>query len=125
MSIPTTYEKTITYDHGDYRAELDGRLIGYYPNNHSAEVALDQLVYDMLTHGDCATAEALDGGMVCSTCGNDGDCPDCGETPLFDDIRNVLDMALGSTHGAASVVAELRRIRARILNIQDRAVTQG
>lgn len=46
-----TYEKTITYDHGDYRAELDGKLIGYYPNHHSAEVALDELIFDALIYG--------------------------------------------------------------------------
>jgi hypothetical protein len=47
------------------------------------------------------------------------------QIPLLDDIRQVLDMALGSTHGAASVVAELRRVRARINQVQGCAVTQG
>lgn len=102
------------------------------------------------------TAEQLDGGQVCSTCGDDGDCPDCDaaltvlvataiaklerdqaamepliaddplgdqrlfctdsrhDTPILVDIARVLDMALGSTNGAASVVSELRRVRQRI-----------
>jgi hypothetical protein len=58
-----TFEKQIRYDHGDFRAELDGQLIGFYPSYHAAEEALDQVVYERLIHGDCATAEELDGGQ--------------------------------------------------------------
>jgi hypothetical protein len=58
-----TFEKQIRYDHGDFRAELDGQLIGYYPSYLRAEEALDDVAYERLIHGDCATAEELDGGQ--------------------------------------------------------------
>jgi hypothetical protein len=62
MTTPT-FEKSIRYDHGDFRAELDGQLIGYYPSYHAAEEALDDVAYERLIHGDTATAEELDGGQ--------------------------------------------------------------
>lgn len=52
---------------------------------------------------------------VCATCGNDGDCPDCAPPEsLRQDCLNVITMALGQTNGAASVVGELRRVKARL-----------
>jgi hypothetical protein len=59
-----TFEKQIQYDHGDYKMTLDGRLIGYARTYHEAEVTLDQVIFEMLTHGDCATATELDGGQT-------------------------------------------------------------
>jgi hypothetical protein len=217
-----TYDKNIAYDRQtrDYRMELDGRLIGFARSYHEAEAQLDQVVYEMLTHGDFASATELDGGgqpdtytlaadaglfgpqapafdinnseycpkhetwfgrmpcpacyeearqpkpvcatcggavecsqpdnlcdvhnpcpahaadaarylaerrviigRPCPTCGDEGDCPDCGTyvTPLLTDCLNVIDMALGHTYGAASVVSELRRIKARLAAVCDAA----
>lgn len=65
-------------------------------------------------------AEYLNRPARCATCGGEGYCPDCGtlfmsdDRPLLTDIAAVLDMALGHTHGSASIVSELRRIQARI-----------
>lgn len=36
------------------------------------------------------------------------------ETPLLTDVAQVIDMALGKSYGAVSVVSELRRVRARV-----------
>lgn len=60
--MTTTYTKTITRAHGEYRAELDGALVGYYRTHLAAQTALDNLVYDLLESGACATAAQLDGG---------------------------------------------------------------
>jgi hypothetical protein len=64
MQTQPTFEKSIQYDRTtkDYAAYLDGQLIGLYSSHHAAEVALDQVSYERLTHGDCATATELDGG---------------------------------------------------------------
>jgi hypothetical protein len=59
-----TFDRSINYDHGDYKMTLDGRLIGYARTYHEAEVTLDQVIFEMLTHGDCATATELDGGQT-------------------------------------------------------------
>ena len=55
----TTFEKSIRYDRitRDYRAELDGQLIGYYPSYHAAEVALDQVAYDLLADETALAAD--------------------------------------------------------------------
>jgi hypothetical protein len=60
----TTFEKVIRYDRKsrDYAMYLDGELIGFARTHHEAEVTLDQVAFDRLTHGDCATATELDGG---------------------------------------------------------------
>ena len=55
-------KKTITYDHGDYRMELDDQYIGHASTYSQAETTLNQTAYEWLTHGDCATATELDGG---------------------------------------------------------------
>jgi len=115
----------------------------HYDNHHDAETSLNAVVYDLLTdlaeRGLVDTLPQAKPTMylehsglpnplyriqmherveapslpACATCGDDGDCPDC-DLPLFDDVARVLDMALGQSHGAASVVAELRRVRARL-----------
>lgn len=215
--------KEIVYNRAtrDYAMYLDGELMGFERTYHSAEVQLDQLVFDMLMDGDFATAGELDddegpggadlyaaafeddddyadaawesdhgsyNGKTPSSFTNsddvpadapDDDCPDhgpyaddecpkcacgadatlvvhvdhtdnevcricfereyennyedtrawivdpidgpryflvdpTGETPILTDILQVLNMALGNTHGAASVVAELQRLKARL-----------
>lgn len=62
----TPYERSITYDRltKDFKMELNGEFVGYAPNFHSAEVELNRVAYEMLTHGDFATATDLDGGAV-------------------------------------------------------------
>lgn len=67
----TTFEKSIRYDRTtrDYAMYLDGELVGFARTYHEAEVSLDQVAFDRLTHGDCATATELDGGAVESPAG--------------------------------------------------------
>lgn len=59
-----TFRKEIRYDRvtKDYAYYLDGELKGFASNPFEAEVALDNLVYDLLESGACATAAQLDGG---------------------------------------------------------------
>lgn len=60
----TTFLKEITYDRasGDFRATLDGNFIGFYGSYHEAECALDEVAYNLVMDGQCATATALDAG---------------------------------------------------------------
>ena len=60
MTTNDTFRKEIRYDRatGDYRAELDGNYIGHFATYHDAEVALDQVAYDLLMDGQCVTAPA-------------------------------------------------------------------
>ncbi len=46
-------ERTIRYDRAtrDFRAEVDGILIGFYGSYLAAELACDAYVYDTLTKG--------------------------------------------------------------------------
>ena len=64
MSNTTTFEKSISYDREthDFKATLDGNYIGHFNSYHEAEVALDQVAYDLLVDGQCATATELDAG---------------------------------------------------------------
>ena len=70
--MTTTHEipRSINYDaaSGDFAMYLDGELVGYARTYHEAEVTLDQLVYDLLSEGQCATAQALDGGSDPDAC---------------------------------------------------------
>lgn len=128
-----TIEKTIQYDHGDYKMTLDGRFVGYERTYSQAEIVLNNMAYEMLIHDDCATAEAMDGGADAPMLMPEGDWIDvegmravapvgmvvvqiATEAPesLREDCLNVVTMALGQTHGAASVVSELRRIKVRL-----------
>lgn len=63
-----TYTKQITRDHGEYRATLDGQLVGYYRTHQAAQTALDTLVYDLLESGACHTAAQLDAGSDADAC---------------------------------------------------------
>jgi hypothetical protein len=66
MTTQPTCEKVIRYDSKsrDYGMYLDGELIGFARTHHEAKVTLDQVAFERLTHGDCATATELDGGAV-------------------------------------------------------------
>lgn len=46
------YRKEIVYDREtrDYAMYLDGELVGFARTYHEAEVTLDQLVYELLSH---------------------------------------------------------------------------
>lgn len=60
MTTPTTSRKVIRYDREskDYRLSLDGELVGYARSYAEGEAALDQLVYEQLTHQQGGTSEA-------------------------------------------------------------------
>lgn len=47
------YQKAIIYDRAtrDYAMYLDGELVGFARSYHEAEVTLDQLVSELLAHG--------------------------------------------------------------------------
>lgn len=62
MTTSTAFAKSIRYERAtrDYRAELDGVLIGYFATYHQAEEALDDVAYERLIDGDCATAADMD-----------------------------------------------------------------
>lgn len=47
-----TYDRTIQFDRQtrDYAMYLDGEFVGYAPNYHSAEVQLDQMIFDALIY---------------------------------------------------------------------------
>jgi hypothetical protein len=131
------YDKSIAYDYEtrDYAMRLDGELVGFARNYHEAEIALDLLVYEMLSDGHFASATELDGGSDLDAirdslalvedeqCGQDfaqpqpddvpTDAPDC-DLPFLADCLTVVTMALGRSYGAASVVSELQRIKARL-----------
>lgn len=59
MSI---FDKSISYDRDarEFRATLDGNFIGYFGSYHAAEIALDQVAYDLLADGLAYTAAELD-----------------------------------------------------------------
>lgn len=65
-----TYRKEICYDREtrDYAMYLDGELVGYARSYHEAEITLDQLVFELLSHGATATASALDGDSDVDEC---------------------------------------------------------
>lgn len=46
------YRKEIVYDRltKDFAMYLDGELVGYGRTYHEAEVLLDQLVFDLMSH---------------------------------------------------------------------------
>lgn len=65
-STTTELRKSIQYDRitKDYAMRYEGELIGYAPTYGQAETILNQYVYELLTHGGCETATALDGGQT-------------------------------------------------------------
>lgn len=56
--MTSPFKKSIQYDREtrDYRATLDGQLIGWFRSHHEAEVELDRVAFDWLTHGYDALA---------------------------------------------------------------------
>ena len=58
----TTLDKSIQYDRAskDFKAELDGQLIGFFGSYHAAEVELNRVAYERLIDGDFATAAEMD-----------------------------------------------------------------
>jgi hypothetical protein len=115
----TIFEKSIRYDRitRDFRAELDGQLIGFYSSYHAAEETLDDAAYARLTHSDDAAGDSDqdahtgdDGnavfGPACTTCDDDGDCPDC--APVLTDLASAqrLAQARANTIKAPTYVVE-------------------
>jgi hypothetical protein len=126
------YTKTITpaYELCGKRKRLtgfigqicDGAIVLHsaeYPSYSQAETATNAVVYDLLM--DLAERGLSDTVPVCdppnepSPLGdNEGDdCPEEYAVPLFDDIAQVIDMALGNAP-AKNVIPELRRIKIRL-----------
>jgi hypothetical protein len=64
QTAATPFAKEICFDceTHDYRATLDGQLIGYFKTANAAEVELDRVAHDWLTHGYDRTAAEPDGG---------------------------------------------------------------
>ena len=62
----TELRKSISYDRitKDYAMHFEGVFIGCAPTYSQAEAILNQYVYDLLAHGGCETATALDGGQA-------------------------------------------------------------
>jgi hypothetical protein len=90
----TQYRKEIVYDREtrDYAYYLDGELAGFARTYYEAEVALDQLVYNLLKAQPIADEPAQ---------------PD-----LATDLYNVVCLTLSGA-GAATSISELRRVAAR------------
>jgi len=54
------FVKTVTYDRGDYRAELNGEIKGFYRSETAALSALNDLVYDLLDEQVLDAAQCAD-----------------------------------------------------------------
>ena len=65
-----TYRKEIVFDRTsrDYAMRLDGELVGYARSYSEAEIALDELVFELLSSGATATATQLDGDSDVDEC---------------------------------------------------------
>lgn len=70
MTTTDTFRKEIRYDREtrDFAMYLDGELVGYMRTYHEAEVALDQLVYELLISGMHRSASELDGASAPDAC---------------------------------------------------------
>jgi hypothetical protein len=70
LTNSTTFEKTIKYnrDNRDYDAYLGGDYKGSFSTYHQAEVALDQIAYDLLAD-EAAVAVATCPGTGLADCG--------------------------------------------------------
>jgi hypothetical protein len=62
--LAVDFEKEIRYSRitRDFDLYIDGQYVGSRSSYHEAEVALDEIILDKLTHGDHLTATQLDGG---------------------------------------------------------------
>ena len=78
-TIPTI-EREIKYSRQDrdYACYINGQYIGSRANYSEAETLCDQVAYDLIADGLCATATELDGGSDIDTIAADhAACPDC------------------------------------------------
>ena len=73
MTTATSFTKEIAYDREtrDFRATLDGNYIGHFDSYYEAEVALDEVAYNLVMDGQCATADRA----ACPTCEGEGRIP--------------------------------------------------
>jgi hypothetical protein len=55
----------------DYDCYVNGQYVGSARNYHEAEITLDELVFELLSHGATATASALDGDSDADECAAD------------------------------------------------------
>lgn len=87
-----------------------------YRTQSDAEIQLDLLTYELLSdHFEHGLIDEPPPGFPDDDDGTeDGGGPPDSAISLLTDVAQVLDMALGSTSGAVSVVSELRRVRARV-----------
>lgn len=80
-SQPAAYRKSIQYDRQskDFAMYLDGELVAYARTYLEAEIALDQLVYELLSSGFMPQAEAPESALI----GNEALCEavDAGAVP--------------------------------------------
>ncbi len=78
-----TYRKEICYDREtrDYAMRLDGELVGYARSYSEAEITLDQLVFELLSHGatTCPQRRSLLAPRVCGNCGGQHSIQHCPE----------------------------------------------
>ena len=94
-TTPIAFAKEIAYDYEtrDYACYLDGELVCFARTYHEAEITLDQLRYELLTVGQCATTAELDSGASVEEIAADhavlplplvadpiGECYVCGDT---------------------------------------------
>lgn len=82
-TIPTI-EREIKYSRQDrdYACYVNGQYIGSRANYSDAETLCDQVAYDLIADGQCATATELDGGASVEEIAADT-CPDCDDTGLI------------------------------------------
>lgn len=64
----TTTDATYRRESRDYAMYLDGELIGFARTYHEGEIALDELVFELLSSGATATATQLDGDSDVDEC---------------------------------------------------------
>lgn len=60
--LAVDFEKEIRYSRAnrDFDMFIDGQYVGSRATYHEAEVTLDEIILDKLTHGDHLTAAQLD-----------------------------------------------------------------
>jgi len=89
----TQYVKDISYDREtrDYAMRLDGELVGFARTHYEAEVALDQIVYELLhaqpylfsdTCPSCGDPLPI-GARLCAACSDDEPSPIVNEIPQY------------------------------------------
>jgi hypothetical protein len=74
-ALTTAIPRSIVYDREtrDYRMELDGQPVGYARTYHAAEIALDEMAFELLEHGLIGEVEQDEDAPftdVCPSCGD-------------------------------------------------------